>query len=105
MHPTGIGLYQRLAGLSIPLPVLSRRRPRAVAVRDLARSKALSREKHQEFGARRGGSADQAMAVVKGIPNRTANRELTMVHSRGGMTHSFLERCKTRKKSFITPPR
>jgi hypothetical protein len=45
------------------------------------------------------------MAVVKGIPNRTANRELTMVHSRGGMTHSFLERSKTRKKSFITPPR
>lgn len=56
---------------------------------------------YQEFRARRGGSAIQAMAFVKRSPNRTANCDLAMAHSRGGMIHSFSERFKTRKRSFV----
>src|SRR5215217_7673146 len=41
------------------------------------------------------------MAEVKRSPNRTANWDLAMVHSRGGMIHSFSERFKTRKRSFV----
>src|SRR5271154_5044584 len=55
----------------------------------------------REFRAQRGGSTDQAMAVVKRSPNRTANCDLAMDHSRGGMIHSFSERFKTRKRSFV----
>ena len=55
----------------------------------------------QEFRARRGGSTDQAMALVKRSPKRTANWALAMDHSRGGMIHSFSERFKTRKRSFV----
>src|SRR5271169_1001647 len=55
----------------------------------------------QEFRARRGGSTDQAMAVVKRSPNRTANWDLAMAHSRGGMIHSFSERFNTRKRSLV----
>jgi hypothetical protein len=40
------------------------------------------------------------MAAVKRSPNRTANWDLAMAHSRGGMIHSFSERFKTRKRSF-----
>jgi hypothetical protein len=41
------------------------------------------------------------MAVVKRSPNRTANCDLAMAHSRGGMIHSFSDRFKTRKRSFV----
>ena len=41
------------------------------------------------------------MASVKRAPKRTANRALAMDHSRGGMIHSFSERFKTRKRSFV----
>src|SRR3954468_15012955 len=41
------------------------------------------------------------MAEVKRSPNRTANCDLAMAHSRGGIIHSFSERFKTRKRSFV----
>src|SRR5215813_8889119 len=41
------------------------------------------------------------MAVVKRSPKRRANCDLAMDHSRGGMIHSFSERFKTRKRSFV----
>jgi transposase IS166 family protein len=44
---------------------------------------------------------DQAMARVKRSPKRTANWALAIHHSRGGMIHSFSERFKTRKRSFV----
>jgi hypothetical protein len=44
---------------------------------------------------------DQAIAVVKRSPKRTANWALAMHHSRGGMIHSFSERFKTRKRSLV----
>jgi hypothetical protein len=44
---------------------------------------------------------NQAMAVVKRSPKGTANCDLAMHHSRGGMIHSFSERFKTRKRSFV----
>jgi hypothetical protein len=56
---------------------------------------------YQEFRARRGDSTDQAMAMVKRSPNRTANWDLAMDHSRGGMIHCFSERFNTRKRSFV----
>jgi hypothetical protein len=37
------------------------------------------------------------MAIVKRSPNRTANWDLAMDHSRGGMIHCFSERFNTRK--------
>jgi len=40
------------------------------------------------------------MAEVKRSPNGTANWDLAMAHSRGGMIHSFSERFKTRKRSL-----
>ena len=51
----------------------------------------------------RGGAVQviQAMANVKRSPKRTANCDLAMDHSRGGMIHSFSERFKTRKRSFV----
>ena len=55
----------------------------------------------QEFRAQRGGSTDYAMARVKRSPKRTANCALAMHHSRGGMVHSFSDRFKTRKSSFV----
>jgi len=44
---------------------------------------------------------DQAIALVKRSPKRTANWALAIHHSRGGMIHSFSERFKTRKRSFV----
>jgi len=44
---------------------------------------------------------DQAMALVKRSPKRTANWAFAIHHSRGGMIHSFSERFKTRKSSFV----
>jgi hypothetical protein len=41
------------------------------------------------------------MAEVKRSPNRTATCDLAMAYSRGGMIHSFSERFKTRKRSFV----
>src|SRR5438477_7900667 len=41
------------------------------------------------------------MAVVKRSPKRTANCDLAMDHSRGGMIHFFSERFKTRKRSLV----
>ena len=41
------------------------------------------------------------MALVKRSPKRMANWALAMVHSRGGMIHSFSERFKTRNSSFV----
>ena len=41
------------------------------------------------------------MAAVKRSPNRTANCDLAMAHSRGGMIHFFSERFKTRKSSLV----
>ena len=41
------------------------------------------------------------MARVNRSPNKTANCALAMHHSRGGIFHSFSERFKTRKRSFI----
>ena len=38
---------------------------------------------------------------MKRSPNRTANWDLAMAHSRGGMIHSFSDRFKTRKRSFV----
>src|SRR5204863_4912046 len=55
----------------------------------------------QEFRARLSGLTDQSMAAVKRSPKRTANWDLAMDHSRGGMIHSFSERFKTRKRSFV----
>jgi hypothetical protein len=55
----------------------------------------------QEFRARLSGLTDQSMAVVKRSPNRTANWDLAMAHSRGGMIHCFSERFKTRKRSLV----
>ncbi len=42
-----------------------------------------------------------AIALVKRSPKMTANWALAMHHSRGGIFHSFSERFKTRKRSFI----
>src|SRR5205814_7416360 len=55
----------------------------------------------QEFRARLSGLTDQSMAAVKRSPKRTANCDLAMDHSRGGMIHSFSERFKTRKRSLV----
>src|SRR5271170_4693506 len=55
----------------------------------------------QEFRARLGGSTCQAIARVNRSPKRTANWALAIHHSRGGMIHSFSERFKTRKSSFV----
>src|SRR3982751_3760733 len=55
----------------------------------------------QEFRARLSGLTDQPMAAVKRSPKRTANCDLAMDHSRGGMIHSFSERFKTRKRSLV----
>src|SRR3954463_15181345 len=42
------------------------------------------------------------MAEVKRSPNRTENWDLAMAHSRGGIVHhSFSERFKTGKRSFV----
>ena len=41
------------------------------------------------------------MAIVKRSPNRTANWDLAMDHSRGGITHCFSERFNTGKRSFV----
>src|SRR5205085_1831476 len=55
----------------------------------------------QKFRARLSGLTDQSMAAVKRSPKRTANCDLAMDHSRGGMIHSFSERFKTRKRSLV----
>ena len=55
----------------------------------------------REFRARLSGSTDQAMAAVKRSLKRTANWDLAMDHSRGGMIHCFSDRFKTRKRSFV----
>src|SRR5438270_1282067 len=55
----------------------------------------------QEFRARLSGLTDHSMAAVKRSPKRTANWDLAMDHSRGGMIHSFSEWFKTRKRSFV----
>src|SRR5206468_7359227 len=55
----------------------------------------------QEFRARLSGLTDQPMAAVKRSPKRTANCDLAMDHSRGGMIHSFSDRFKTRKRSLV----
>src|SRR3954470_24047372 len=55
----------------------------------------------QEFRARLSGLTDQSMAAVKRSPKRTANCDLAMDHSRGGMIHSFSDRFKTRKRSLV----
>src|SRR3954454_20086380 len=55
----------------------------------------------QEFRARLSGLTDQSMAAVKRSPKRTANCDLAMDHSRGGMIHSFSERFKTRNRSLV----
>src|SRR5437762_1094953 len=55
----------------------------------------------QEFRAQLSGLTDHSMAAVKRSPKRTANWDLAMDHSRGGMIHSFSERFKTRKRSFV----
>ena len=44
---------------------------------------------------------DQAIALVKRSPNRTANWALAMHHSRAGIVHSFSDRFNTRNSSFI----
>jgi len=44
---------------------------------------------------------DQAIARVKRSPKRTANWALAIHHWRGGMIHSFSDRFKTRKRSFV----
>jgi hypothetical protein len=41
------------------------------------------------------------MAIVKRSPNKTANWDLAMDHSRNGMIHCFSERFNTRKRSFV----
>jgi hypothetical protein len=41
------------------------------------------------------------MADVKRSANRTANWDLAMAPSRGGMIPFFSERFKTRKRSFV----
>jgi hypothetical protein len=41
------------------------------------------------------------MAAVERSPKRTANWDLAMDHSRGGMIDSFSERLKTRKRSSV----
>ena len=61
----------------------------------------LSLGDYQEFRARLSGFTDQSMAAVKRSPKRTANWDLAMDHSRGGMIHSFSDRFKTRKRSLV----
>ena len=41
------------------------------------------------------------MALVKRSPKMTANWAFAMIHSRGPIFHSFSERFKTRKRSYI----
>jgi hypothetical protein len=41
------------------------------------------------------------MALVKRSPNETANWDLAMDESRGGMIHCLSERFNTRKRSFV----
>src|SRR5881227_34677 len=69
--------------------------PRIGGVRDRLRGDC------QEFRARLSGLTDQSMAAVKRSPKRTANCDLAMDHSRGGMIHSFSDRFKTRKRSLV----
>ena len=56
---------------------------------------------YQEFRARRAVETNQAIALVKRSPNKTANWALAMDHSRGGMIHSFSARFKTRKRRLV----
>ncbi len=42
-----------------------------------------------------------AIAALKRSPNMTANCDLAMDHSRGGIFHSFSDRFKTKNRSFI----
>ena len=44
---------------------------------------------------------NQAIALVKRSPKRTANWALAIHHSRGGMIHSFSDRFKTRNRSLV----
>lgn len=44
---------------------------------------------------------DQACALAKRSPKRMANCALAMVHSRGGIIHSFSARCNTRNSSLM----
>jgi hypothetical protein len=41
------------------------------------------------------------VAVVKRSPNKEANCDLAMDHSRGGMIYCFSERFKTRNSNFV----
>src|SRR5207248_4300884 len=71
-----------------------------VVMDNLAAHKMAGRD-CQEFRARLSGLTDQSMAAVKRSPKRTANCDLAMDHSRGGMIHSFSERFKTGKRSLV----
>ena len=42
-----------------------------------------------------------AIAALKRSPNMTANCDLAMDHSRGGIFHSFSDRFKTKNRSFV----
>ena len=98
-------------GVSVPLLIRRQKGETELAVREttiagrryiICRNDEEARKgDYQEFRAQRGGSTDYAMARVKRSPNRTANCDLAMDHSRGGMIHSFSERFKTRKRSFV----
>ena len=55
----------------------------------------------QEFRVGRRFEHQAAMALVKRSPKRTANCAFAMIHSRGPIFHSFSDRFKTRKSSFI----
>jgi hypothetical protein len=42
-----------------------------------------------------------AMALMKRSPKMTANWALAMVHSRGGIVHSFSDLCKIRYSNLV----
>jgi hypothetical protein len=69
--------------------------------RRVRKTELLRQEGLSGFRARLSGLTDQSMAAVKRSPNRTANWDLAMDHSRGGMIHCFSERFKTRKRSLV----
>jgi hypothetical protein len=67
----------------------------------VAADKALEAWHYREFRVGRRFEHQAAMARVKRSPKRTANCALAMIHSRGLIFHSFSDRFKTRKRSFM----
>src|SRR5207248_9961384 len=90
------------AGMASEVAAIGAGVPQAVGTRWFRKAGGMPPARDcQEFRARLSGLTDQSMAAVKRSPKRTANCDLAMDHSRGGMIHSFSERFKTRKRSLV----